>query len=154
MKKENKTMNTPKKPKTLLEAKTEPLTEEATRLYLSCVMGDAQHGDDAIPEDYDGSQAHNIVQKRLDAAGADVSRWVVSFVATMCQSPGDCVLWAHALKTLGNKVGRVDMQELTNAFPMGFPSESERRSCWDSQKGYNLGLEKVDNYLDTKEAWA
>lgn len=139
--------------KTLLEAETEPMTPEMTELFVKCCMGDSQHGDDAIPADYDGSQAHNIVQQRLNAAGADVSRWVVAFVVTMAPGPGDCVLWAHALKKLGDKVGRVNMDELTKAFPEGFPTEEERHSCWTSQKGFNLGLENVDNYLDTKEAW-
>lgn len=140
--------------KTLLEAKTEPMSKEIAELFIKCTLGEQSHGDAAIPEDYDGAQAHNIVQQRLNAAGADVSRWVVAFVVTMAPGPGDCVLWAHALKKLGDKIGRrVDMAELAEAFPMGFPTEEERRSCWDSQKGYNMGLENVDNYLDTKEAW-
>lgn len=139
--------------KTLLDAETEPMSPEMTELFLKCVMGERSHGDEVIPADYDGSQAHNIVQKRLDTAGADVSRWVVAFVVTMAPGPGDCVLWAHALKLLGDKNGRVTMDVLTGAFPHGFPPEEERAKCWKAQKGFNLGLEGVDNYLDTKEAW-
>ena len=140
--------------KTLLDAETEEMTPEQSESFLKCLLSEKQHGEDPIPEDFDGSPTHNIMAARIKASGAEVSRWVIAFLATMCDSPGDCVLWAHACKCMfGKDKEKLTMSLLADHFPLGFPNKEEARTCWDSQKGYNLGLEKVDNYLDTKEAW-
>ena len=69
-------------------------------------------------------------------------------------SPGAAVLWActvlHAYALHGTVTFvRVSMQ----LFPMGFPTKEQTTEVWDSQKGHFMGLEGVDNWLDTPEPW-
>lgn len=141
--------------KSPLDAETEPMTPEQTETYITCLTAEKTHGEDPIPEDFDGSQIHNIMAKRIKSSGADVSRWVIALLATLCNGrQGNAVLWAYACKQMHDKTRKkITMTELANFFPMGFPTEEAMHACWDSQKGYNMGLKNVDNYLDSREAW-
>jgi len=68
---------------------------------------------------------------------------------------GKCVMWAYTLllwSTEQKAPVSIDMW-CDQYCPFGTPSNAGYQTAWDNQKGFSMGLDKVDNFLDTREAW-
>lgn len=89
----------------------------------------------------------NVMEKRAQLYKLNCTIPMLMFVRFLCDSPGKGVMWVHALKRLEQKTptGKVTMETLAHAFPVGFPTDAALQKLWDEQKG--LG-DAVDNYLD------
>lgn len=95
-----------------------------------------------------------VLAQRLKAGTANVrySFYTVVFLASLCKTPGESVLWAWSLYRKSIEANEaITMGRLAHYFPMGFPNEQAIEEAWDAQKG---AAQIGGNKLDTDEAWA
>jgi len=93
-----------------------------------------------------------VMSKRLQASGQKVQLPTMLFLASLCQTPGDAVMWAYTLCDIAERlnVEFVGLHELTQMFPDGFPTDTARLACWDAQKDSNA---PIGNAMDDMTSW-
>lgn len=66
-------------------------------------------------------------------------------------NPGNLVMWAWTCRAMFRKVGfrQLTINDFTNEFPMGIPSEEEISKVWEAQKTADFR-----NNLDDARNWA
>ena len=138
------------------------LSKEETNLFLHLTMSEMS-GSNPPPdmvEELMRQAAPSIITSRISHAGVPWEKVVnlpaLLFLSTMdtMRSPGQCVMWAYTLLYMYAKYGRqVNIDLLSNVFPNGFPTLESYDEMWDKQKGHNMKIDKLDNYLDTSECW-
>lgn len=151
--------------KSLLDYREEPhievMSEDLTRFFLNLSM--SSHAEDRVETaeeilnrmEADGSPIPFIVQvflKRLIVMSpkSQLSFFAMLLMCRLSDNPGTAVMWAYAV----HKHPRpMSFNEFVMLYGYGFPTKAAKDECWDGQKGFNLGLKGVDNYIDTREAW-
>lgn len=142
-----------------LDAKAvEPMTREQTEFFIRCCIADM---DDKAPvrvgEATRCGEAGLVLFGRLNQAGATVPITLpaAAFILFLSDGlPGEIVMWAYAANRLYARWRRtISTDELAEAFPNGFPTESERLRLWDAQKGNMHGRKDVGNMVDLPETW-
>jgi len=144
----------------LLTAKTVPMDEETTELFLKCVLAEkALQKENKLrrfgyKEAEDVGLIGEILYSRLhEADGPLISFPLGLFIVHLANgNPAKAVLWAYTLFKMNKGKIMLTFTDLSEFFPIGFPSESEFERVWDSQKGHLHG-EKCDNMLDNEEIW-
>ena len=85
------------------------------------------------------------------APNVKISEALAVLIVSLCKSPGECVMWAYTLFRMSQKRDRfITIQEWTEDFPDGIPTDDEMRRIWKLQKSSVPGQ---DNLLDRKETW-
>ena len=149
----------------LIGAATRPMNQsESTMMIQATMLG--MNASEKLPEIHadlmgvDGnpkSFEYAVMFKRLEAIRmADyVSTDLCIFIASICKGPGDAVLWAYTLgqMIIEGEVKKVGITEWVEYFPMGIPTDEGKEAAWDGQKGMNIGLSGVDNWLDDLNNW-
>lgn len=149
----------------------EPMSEEDSMVFLSLAMTDQPNPTfhefmdntgliEEIPKEVTQHLSVRILESRTKGL-VDFSTNCGMWIATICDTPGDAVMWAYTLACL--KANRVDadpimedvitIRALGEIFPYGFPTKKGREIVWEQQKGYTHGVNTVDNFLDRKEIW-
>lgn len=78
---------------------------------------------------------------------------VMLFATTLCESPGDAVMWAFTIWRMRlAQMTPVGIADLARAFPMGFPDRPGRNAAWDAQK-IDSSAVLGDNGLNVLQAW-
>jgi hypothetical protein len=130
-----------------LKAPTAPMSPSLTEAFFSLTMGEMQNL--PLPPKLEESFEYQLVSRRSEFVGLKLSKHAIALIACISGSPGDSVMYVHALRYFQHKHGakEVTVSEMANAFPMGFLAEQTLSELWDAQKGYNIGL-PCDNMLD------
>lgn len=134
--------------------KVEPMTKEQAHLFALALWSEDKPVPPEAKEVLKRLISFQILSQRLKAFSptTQYTEACAVFVASMCTTPGKAVLWAYTFHKMARLHNRpVDTDLLANCFPVGFPTEQSQRECWDAQKG--TGDDRVDNWLDHKEAW-
>lgn len=159
-------MDAPRKLLTLLdvpEAQRRPMTREVSEAFIRCSLGSRAEPPRSADEIAADIGKHGrlpaqlaILSGRLRAAGPDMrfSTSAVLFLASLCASPGRCVLWAHYLVTRTRDTDAiVDVERLATDFPNGFPTDEGALAIWDAQKRRRDEPAGPENCLDSVWAW-
>lgn len=138
-----------------------PMSRELSETFIKCTLAEAafSHANggkvDLLKKEMADQMGFpgKLLWSRLISYGegkpVEVSVGVTIVVISQCQTPGLVVLWAFTLNRLGKMTGKpVDIQVLSNTFPMGFPDEKGEDEIWDAQKGVNWGENASENMLD------
>lgn len=129
----------------------QPMTPLQSQAFISMnfVERDAT-ASKGIEGDLNKDFLYQVMAKRAEYYGLKYTVPLLAFVRYLCNSPGTGVMWVHALKRLEIKNGKqVDIEALSHAFPVGFPTDAALSTLWNAQKGIGGA---VDNYLDTVAA--
>jgi hypothetical protein len=133
----------------------QPMSEEQTRIMMMSMM--AEMGGDEAPQELKDLDSVRIMRQRLKFAEVEASDWTLFFLSSLCINPAMLVMYAYVCTQLYRKhKEEIKMSHISEAFPTGFPVESEVRKCWDSQKGEFFSIVHeglTDNYLDSREPW-
>ena len=116
-----------------------------------CPTSDEQMEKD-LAEKLKKEVGYQILTKRLDFYKVPVSIRVRMICASMCKSPGECVVMAWTLAKLYSENQRkVTMDDLCmGPFAAGFPDTDNKlagHAVWEMQKGHMSGQD-CDNLLD------
>lgn len=147
------------------EEKRVPMTQKDTEIFAKCFLMELNMKDQKADMEFKEEEANQfgrlalVLFKRLHYAGTKVSAATALFVTHYSQgSPGNAVLWAWTLHQMWLKQNRiVNLQDLAESFPFGFPTEEAIGEIWDAQKVHlhNVPRDSVlmDNMLDAPFTW-
>lgn len=139
----------------LLGMDSRPMHEDETGMLFQCMMMEQsgfQKGQNAeIDKGLDTSRGFKILEKRLEAAGVEVTLPLMMFLTSLCDKPGMVVVWAYTLNVIRvtrNVEGPVGTSEFAHAFPMGIPTDDVYQAAWNEQKVNDDSPTKnlVDNF--------
>ena len=138
--------------------KGKQLTEEQCQIFLGLVMAKEKEiplGESEIASDFGAK----ILLKRLECYNLPFV--ITDFfygmsTITFVDRPGVVMIllrlcWQEWKKN-GTDYFGIEIWA-NKMFPWGVPENKELETMWDSQKGFACGLEKMDNLLDSPEAW-
>ena len=128
-----------------------PMSVEQSEIFLSMMLGElSQQSFDEIEEDFKNHFLWQVFTSRLEYYGVKVTPWAKTFIFSSCKNPGQVVMWTHALKRMNedNPKQPINMESLSNRFPVGFPTKERLHYLWDMQKVAPEGHSMMDNYLD------
>lgn len=120
----------------------EPMNKQMSHIFLQMMMAEGENNFSL--EQLKGEFMYQIIDKRAEYIGLQLSEPVKVFLMFMTRSPGTAVMYLYALRT---KVKKANMQNLAEIFPMGYLNELDLETMWDKQKGFACE-EKIDNCLD------
>lgn len=122
-----------------LQAPVEPMSKTTSGIFVTLILLE-QQGKEVPPQVKEAFQ-YQVLSKRADWIKLGVNHHVVSFIASICQSPGELVMYCYALKhwQVQNKKP-LTMFMIAEIFPFGFPNRDTLEILWDQQKigGANL----------------
>lgn len=150
-------------------AQVGPMTESQSKLFVSLMFAEKAPENAALNSmtvdellafaKQEGAMdvfVFAVFAQRLKAAKIENVRYsyfTVLFLASLCTTPGEAVLWAWSLFRATAKADKaIKVYDLADSFPMGFPTEEAIHEAWDAQKGEPGS--GIDNRLDREEAWA
>lgn len=122
-----------------MKQKQVPMDKAMSMVFISCSLNE---GYDAFPgKEMEASFQYRIVSSRADFAGLVATKSVLTVLAALSASPGDAVMYVHALAKYQHKMklAQLDMQALSVAFPIGYPERDSLEKLWDMQKLYSGG---------------
>lgn len=125
-----------------------PMTASESDVFLVCMLNEMAQ--EPVPAEVTGSFIYKVLDSRLKSLGAQTSPWATALLYSICRRPGEAVMLAHvfAYRVRMQKLEMLKVNDVAQLFPDGYPSAKALEAAWDAQKGYVLGLEKVDNMLD------
>lgn len=92
----------------------------------------------------EGDFGVGVLAGRVKAIDLDITGQAFALIRVICDSPGNLVMWALALRSWqlrhGNRQVTMDTISM-DLFPRGFPTERALSEAWDAQKtdeGFNL----------------
>jgi len=118
----------------------EPMSESSSRVFVQCCFMDRMptcelEKNPVVMALFDRVMALNIIYTWLRTVRADVSIPVQLFCGAISTTPAEAAMWAYTLNQLAHDWGgAIDMDDLAEAFPWGFPTKAFMDSCWDAQK--------------------
>lgn len=132
----------------LLRSNVRPMSPQESRNLIFCTMGE-RNGTE-VPQDIQKAFTFQVFNMRANSLDLKITPWAAVMVASLCDSPGKAVMYAHILahRAREQKLELFTLMDVVTTFPNGFPKEDILNEVWDSQKGFALGLEGVDNLLD------
>jgi hypothetical protein len=148
----------------------EPMSKMLCEIWLSFGLAEAVDKHDDLDKQLAERGAkdfcYQVLDQRLKVVGSDTK--VSPAVKVICSllsegSPGEAVMWAYSLHYLlvAENLSKITLTDLSNYFPMGFPTKEARHTVWDAQKGYKMiedgrldsSYENVDNWVDNFDNW-
>jgi hypothetical protein len=99
---------------------------------------------------------YRLLHKRMEAHQVRATLATQLMVCFLFDNPADCVLWCFTLATMfkEHRWRPVTLENLVNAFPMGFPSPNEFEEAWRAQKMTKAERTTLnDNWLDVAASW-
>lgn len=118
-----------------LTAQTVPMSPAVSSLFM-IILGLNRMGN-PIPPEVKLAPMYCIIEKRAKSVGVVLDDYAIAFLSMMLHSPGEAVMYVHALASLGVSIS---FDQLVDTFPFGFVAPTELERLWTSQKGnYPLG---------------
>lgn len=135
--------------KPLNEYPTEPMSRDTSRLFFSLNINHRADPKGETPAlcEIKEEFVYKVFEKRAAYYGMNVAPNVIAFLALAFPSPGQLVLFIHALyHGFGTKP--IAFDELADLFPRGFPSQKTMDEAWDAQR-----LQGVGNLVDNNNCF-
>jgi hypothetical protein len=138
-------------------APREPMDDDTGKLFISATFqelaGPSSENLKDLEQECRKDFGYNVFLDRAESLDLKITTYAGIFIASLCQSPGEAVMWAHGLRAqqIKKNLPEIDMGVLSEIFPFGFPTREGLNSVWDNQKGHFLGV-PVDNLLDVVDA--
>lgn len=110
-----------------------PMSEVTTQVMVSLVLADDQEVD-GFYEAIKDQPGIAILRSRLEHFKCEASKDVLMMAATQISTPGEAVLYAHAIFSMWNGDSPVNMTVFCNHFHSGFPNPEVMEQAWDDQK--------------------
>lgn len=140
----------------LLDAKKRQMTTEESHILLRLLAMTPQQVSRAYDQIREATLGLKILAGRLETTGwfPHIEKEVQLFCASLCEAPGESVLWAYTLAKMAEENGgKVDLEAFcAKDFAMGVPEKESVKQIWDFQKGFFHGLEN-DNLIDNSSLW-
>lgn len=143
----------------LVDVDSRPMTEDETGMLVQCMMMENQNftkgQDKEIDTGLESSMGYKIFDKRLEVAGIEVTLPLAMFLVSLCDSPGNVVMWAYTVNVIRvarNIEGPVTVSDFAEAFPMGIPTDEGLQKAWEEQKVNDGSM--TGNLVDNFENWA
>jgi hypothetical protein len=91
-----------------------------------------------------------IFEKRLQIHSYSVNIYTKLFIANICKSAGEVVMYCWYLQYVANKrnIKLFTLEDVINTFPDGFPTSNELHDIWFNQKVSRENMDNSDNLLD------
>jgi len=125
------------------------MSEMESKIFTSCILHELKNED--VPDKLKTHPCYLKFESLLEKHNVPCGQWPIMFITFITQHPAKLTMFAYAFYLISKKVGReVQMQDFSDFFPMGFPSEFEYRMVWESQKDPDC---QNSNFLDTEGAW-
>lgn len=151
----------------LFGCKVRQMTHEESETFLTLLINELEKQDDYFKfinkqlQD-DAVFQYLVMVNRLEAfkqnfsPTLDIGIPVLVFLSSICDSPGQIVMWAHTLNEMFVKLGhKVTLSDFAKEFPMGIPIDEEYRRVWDLQKRIpEPGTIGGDNLIDDFTQWS
>jgi hypothetical protein len=116
------------------------LIEKQDPEYLSVMLDKIKNG----PQSEVGF-ALKLISKRADFIGLKINAPAMIMLSTMCDTPGEAVMWLYALRyhqarTPHLQQNGVTLEDFSRLLISGWPSDAQLEALWDAQKigGVNL----------------
>lgn len=128
------------------------MSETISRVFMNVVMLELANDANGVAhmvEETKGYFPYQVLTKRAEFVGLDLSEPAKIFLCCLSNSPGTLVMYVYALRywQLTNDGQPVTASSLASTFPMGFLTDQSLSEMWDAQK---VELEdRTMNLLDT-----
>lgn len=126
--------------------KQQPMDDGTSKMFMQLTMAElAKPALPVIPQ-LEASFPYKVCVSRAEYLGFTEITWPAAALIAHLSSgnPGNIVMY---LSYLRNNYSCLNMNAITGAFPMGFPSAKDWETMWDAQKD-----EKGKNGLDSLSA--
>lgn len=130
-----------------------PMTKEQAKIFLECVMSELMIENELNESNHKQlGLTGEIFYQRLQFQKVKISLQATIFLVLMAEgNPGKIVMWAYTITRMFQKYKRyITLNELSDSFPMGFPSEEEQGEIWDDQK---RKIAPYGNMIDDPNNW-
>lgn len=136
------------------------MNEETGKLLIQMMVG-GEMPMDAIPEK-EKPQLYRIIESRTRACFTMEIKdpRVIIFLMQISKNPGNAIMYLAFFQWYCYKNNKpvLTIEDICEAFPMGFPSEDDMLKVWDSQKvkkeqGHNNEGNFSDNLVDYQSAY-
>jgi hypothetical protein len=117
-----------------------PMTEQQSKSMISLFFLEKEN---KVPDEVKSTFEYRVTKSRAEYLGLEITDAAALMLAILCQSPGEIVMYLVAIRS---KTKSFNMEDLSNIFPMGFPSHIYLGKMWDKQKI------KTGNFVDTVSA--
>lgn len=116
-----------------LQAPVEPMSKSTSGVFITLTL--MENKKEPIPEQLHSVFQFQLFRKRGVWIGLRATDHACAFIASLCSSPGELVMYCYALKhwqTLNSK--DITIATIADIFPMGFPMNDALEDLWDQQK--------------------
>lgn len=134
----------------LKQLQDSPLTPPDVELGLTLLRCEhAEKEGYAVPPELRENVCLRIFESRMAAVSVMTSPWLAVFMAAVCLSPAESVMWACALKlyAIRNKVAVLDIGVICTEYKKGLYSRETLEKLWGMQK-LAVPTSTTDNLLD------
>jgi hypothetical protein len=122
-----------------------PMDATLTEIFMKCCMVEQEA--DVIPKEIQDTFLFQVAEKRLRFMQMQPTMSSLAFLAFLCRSPGEVVMYITVLR---RKLGpvKLNMGNIAEVFPTGFLSPAQLSRAWDAQK---LGGSNLVDVVDLRE---
>lgn len=128
-----------------LQVRNAPMDKITGQVFLALYIGEQAKQD--VPTEIAETFQYKVLEKRAKYVGLNINPHATAFIASICRSPGELVMYCYALKhwqMIHKEL--ISIATISSIFPTGFPDSSDLEDLWDQQK---VG---VGNLLDNISA--
>lgn len=120
------------------------MDDELSKIFLSMCMAEMEKMDiSKILESVQTTFLYQVFTQRAEFINLKMTEYVKIFLSSLIKSPGESTMYLYYLKAkYPNEL--ISFTEITNLFPIGFPTEKALSDLWDAQKiGSDNMLDKI-----------
>ena len=105
-----------------------PMTEQQSKSMISLFFLEKEN---KVPDEVKSTFEYRVTKSRAEYLGLEITDAAALMLAILCQSPGEIVMYLVAIRS---KTKSFNMEDLSNIFPMGFPSHIYLGRCGISRR--------------------
>lgn len=138
--------------KSLIGSVSRQMTEDESKVFINAYMAPRfqTEFDESFSEEL--GFLGKVLKSRLSSCStAKITNGLALLLVFMSNgNPGNIVMWAYTMHVIAkqNEGQMVTIEDFSNEFPMGVPSEEGLSSVWEAQKD-----SKGRNLIDKKTNW-
>lgn len=120
---------------------TQPMHMELGRVYVMLCFAEKANPD-FLPSEAAALPLVRIVQNRLQSLRVECTAQVKLLVAQLSEgNPGNAVMYCHMVCRIHQLCGcRVDLERISQYFPLGFHTCNQLQNLWDCQKTNGMNM--------------
>jgi hypothetical protein len=111
------------------------MSRKDAEFFIQLMRMNQRSPTDFPPEAYE-DLGFQVIKKRAEYIGLEMSDHVIAFIAGITKSPGAAIMFVYAIryKQLATETGHVNMDKFAEFFPFGYPDENDQEELWSFQK--------------------